>query len=34
MSLQDAQSWAAADPYMSAGVYEMVTVKPFKLVLP
>jgi uncharacterized protein YciI len=33
-SLQDAQSWADADPYMDAGVYQQVTVKPFKKVLP
>ncbi|MDO3384170.1 YciI family protein [Gilvimarinus algae] len=33
-SLAQAQSWADADPYVSAGVYERVTVKPFKKVLP
>lgn len=33
-SLTTAQAWADADPYMSAGVYKSVTVKPFKLVLP
>ena len=33
-SLADAQQWAAEDPYVAAGVYENVTVKPFKLVLP
>lgn len=33
-SLQDAQDWAAADPYIAAGVYAKVTVKPFKKVLP
>jgi len=33
-SLVDAQSWADADPYMEAGVYESVNVKPFKKVLP
>ena len=33
-SLNDAQSWADADPYIEAGVYEQVTVKPFKKVLP
>jgi uncharacterized protein YciI len=33
-SLEDANSWAAADPYVEAGVYARVTVKPFKLVLP
>ena len=33
-SLEAAQSWADADPYLKAGVYEQVTVKPFKRVLP
>lgn len=33
-SLEQAESWAAADPYMSAGVYANITVKPFKKVLP
>ena len=33
-SLIDAQSWADADPYIEAGVYAQVTVKPFKKVLP
>lgn len=33
-SLEAAQSWADADPYVEAGVYEKMTVKPFKLVLP
>ena len=33
-SLADAQAWADADPYVDAGVYQSVTVKPFKLVLP
>lgn len=33
-SLKDAQSWADADPYIAAGVYEKVTVKPYKKVLP
>jgi uncharacterized protein len=33
-SLNDAQAWADADPYVSAGVYERVLVKPFKRVLP
>ena len=32
-SLQDADTWAAADPYIDAGVYAKVTVKPFKKVL-
>lgn len=33
-SLEAAQAWAHADPYVSAGVYHKVTVKPFKKVLP
>ena len=33
-SLQAAQEWADADPYINAGVYEHVTIKPFKKVLP
>ena len=33
-SLDDATAWADADPYVGAGVYQSVTVKPFKLVLP
>jgi uncharacterized protein YciI len=33
-SLTDAQAWADADPYVAAGVYAGVSVKPFKKVLP
>ena len=33
-SLQDAQAWAGEDPYVKAGVYAKVVVKPFKQVLP
>src|SRR6188768_3393792 len=33
-SLQDAEAWAAADPYIAAGVYANVSVKPFKKVFP
>jgi len=33
-SLQQAQEWAAADPYIDAGVYAKSVVKPFKKVLP
>ena len=33
-SLSDAQSWADKDPYIDAGVYQKVTVKPYKKVLP
>ena len=31
-SLEDAQTWADADPYIAAGVYRQVTVKPYKKV--
>jgi hypothetical protein len=33
-SLEDAQSWADADPYVEADVYAGVSVKPFRKVLP
>ena len=33
-SLEAARAWADADPYVAAGVYERVTVKPFRKVLP
>ena len=33
-SLEEAQTWANADPFVTAGVYARVTVKPFKKVLP
>ncbi len=33
-SLQDAREWADADPYVEAGVYGNIVVKPFKKVLP
>lgn len=33
-SLEEAQQWASEDPYVTAGVFESVTVKPFKKVLP
>jgi uncharacterized protein YciI len=33
-SLEDAKKWADADPYLAAGVYANVIVKPFKRVLP
>lgn len=32
--LKTAQTWADADPYIEAGVYKKVTVKPYKKVLP
>ena len=33
-SLEAAKVWADADPYVAAGVYEKVSVKPFKKVFP
>ena len=33
-SLEAAHAWADTDPYVTAAVYEKVTVKPFKKVLP
>lgn len=33
-SLEAAKAWADADPYIAAGVYANVLVKPFKQVLP
>lgn len=33
-SLESAQAWANADPYVAAGVYESVMVRPFKRVFP
>ncbi|MCE1242356.1 YciI family protein [Oryzomicrobium sp.] len=33
-SLDDARAWADADPYVAAGVYAKVVVKPFKKALP
>jgi uncharacterized protein YciI len=33
-SLSAAKAWADADPYVAAGVYDHVVVKPFKQVLP
>lgn len=33
-SLEQAQAWADIDPYIDAGVYKKVTVKPYKKVLP
>lgn len=31
-SLDDAQAWAEQDPYVDAGVYDEVLIKPFKAV--
>jgi uncharacterized protein YciI len=33
-SIEDARAWAAADPYVEAGVYASVDVRPFRPVLP
>ena len=33
-SLAAAQAWANADPYVDAGVFRAVAVKPFRKVLP
>ena len=33
-SLEDARAWADADPYIAAGVYVRVDVRPFRKVLP
>ena len=33
-SLEDAKQWAQADPYIAAGVYESVDVRPYLKVLP
>ena len=33
-SIQEAETWAAEDPYLAAGVYAQVVVKPFKQVFP
>jgi len=33
-SLEQAQQWADNDPYIQAGVYKQVKVKPFKKVFP
>ena len=33
-SLDEAKTWAEADPYVAAGVFVNITVKPFRKVLP
>ena len=33
-SMEEAQAWANADPYVEAGVYAHISVKPFCKVLP
>lgn len=32
--LAEAEAWASVDPYVEAGVYREVTVRPFRIVLP
>jgi uncharacterized protein YciI len=33
-SFEQASAWAEADPYVAAGVYDSVVIKPFKQVFP
>lgn len=33
-SLQEAEAWAQADPYVAGGVYAQVTAKPFRKTFP
>lgn len=33
-NLQEASNWANSDPFVKAGVYEKVTIKPFRKTLP
>ena len=33
-NLTEAEAWAVADPFVNAGVYKNVTVKPFRKTLP
>lgn len=33
-SIEEAKTWADADPYIKAGVYASVAIKPFKKVFP
>lgn len=33
-SIEEARAWAQADPYVEAGVYARVEVRPFRKVLP
>lgn len=33
-SLADARAWSDADPYVAAGVYANIAIKPFKKVFP
>jgi uncharacterized protein YciI len=33
-SLAEAEAWAAEEPFLKAGVYRQVTVRPFRQTLP
>lgn len=33
-SLEEARAWAEADPYVAAGVYQRVDVRPFRPAMP
>lgn len=33
-SLEEARAWADADPYITAGVYAKISIKPFKKIFP
>ncbi len=33
-SLAEAEAWAQADPYLMTGVFEQITVKPFRKTFP
>jgi uncharacterized protein YciI len=33
-NLNDAQNWADAEPYLSAGIYQTVEIRPFKKTFP
>ncbi|HIE54241.1 MAG TPA: YciI family protein [Chromatiaceae bacterium] len=33
-SLEAAEEWAASDPYVAAGVYQHISIQPFRKVLP
>lgn len=33
-SIEDAREWADEDPYMVQGVFERITIKPFRKVFP
>lgn len=33
-SLDEAKEWIAADPFVTAEIYQRITVKPYKIILP